>query len=77
MIILKLPNVFEVHIKFKAMKLQLVFHRNYQIFYFQAFPKDRAVFRTYSNIKDGAFCENSEQFKDTIKPYFCQHHALF
>ena len=44
------------------MKLQLSIQRNYKIFYSPVFPKGRGVFRTQSNIEDGAFCEDSKQF---------------
>ena len=45
MVILKTrADVFELHIHFKVMKLQLSIQRNYKIFYFQIFPKDRGVY---------------------------------
>ena len=45
MVILKTrADVFELHIQFKVMKLQLSIQRNYKIFYFQIFPKDRGVY---------------------------------
>ena len=43
-------DVFEVHVQFKVMKLQLNIQRNHKIFYFQVFPKDRGVIGTHSKI---------------------------
>ena len=43
-------DAFEFHVQYKVMKLQLSIQKNYKIFYFQVFPKDRVVFRTHSNI---------------------------
>ena len=37
--------------QFEVMKLQLSIQRNYKIFYYQVFPKDRGVFRTHSKSK--------------------------
>ena len=51
MIILKRDQMFfDLHVQFKVMKLQLTIQRNYKIFYFQVFPKDRGIFRTHPNI---------------------------
>ena len=38
-------------VQFGVMKLQLSIQRNYKIFYFQVFPKDRGAFRTHSKSK--------------------------
>ena len=50
MIILKREQIFDLHVKFKVMKLRLGIQINYKIFYFQVFPKDRGVFGTHSKI---------------------------
>ena len=60
-IILKLTGAFEIHVHFEMiLKRELMFlnytfnlrgtQRNYKIFCFQIFSKDRDVFRTQSNI---------------------------
>ena len=43
-------DAFDLHVKFKVMKLRLSIQINYKIFYFPVFPKDRGVFRTHSEI---------------------------
>ena len=59
----KKRDIFQLHVQYRVLKLQLSIQRNYNIFFFQVFLKDRSVFRTQSNIKDGAFCGNSQRLK--------------